>query len=91
MIFILQLFKAYPNSVEEISEMIHNEKAKAECNYQTNPQVIFCYSFVITGWQELVVGRRIPRSLRSSDVWHSIGAQLCSAQLVSFEVEVDGL
>ncbi|CAB3988453.1 structural maintenance of chromosomes 5-like [Paramuricea clavata] len=38
-----ELFKAYPNSVQEIEDMIHSEKAKADCNYQTNPQVIRDY------------------------------------------------
>jgi hypothetical protein len=36
---ILQLFIRYPNSVQEIEELIHSEKAKADCNYQTDPQV----------------------------------------------------
>ena len=36
---IFQLFVAFPNSVQEIEDMIHSEKAKADCNYQTNPQV----------------------------------------------------
>ena len=35
-----ELFKAYPNSVQEIEDLIHSEKAKADCNYQTNPQVV---------------------------------------------------
>ena len=44
---ILQLFKAYPNSVQEIEDMIHSEKAKADCNYQTNPQVIIIKCFLL--------------------------------------------
>ncbi|XP_028416800.1 structural maintenance of chromosomes protein 5-like [Dendronephthya gigantea] len=38
-----ELFKTYPNTVQEIEDMIHSEKAKADCNYQTNPQVIRDY------------------------------------------------
>ena len=57
-ILILQLFKAYPNSVEEITEMIHNEKAKAECNYQTNPQVMVFHFAGSSDRQELAIGGR---------------------------------
>ncbi|XP_046855168.1 structural maintenance of chromosomes protein 5-like [Xenia sp. Carnegie-2017] len=35
-----KMFSVYPDTVQEIEEMIHSEKAKADCNYQTNPQVI---------------------------------------------------
>lgn len=37
--FISKAFKQYPDTLEEIDEMIHDEKARIECQYQSNPQV----------------------------------------------------
>lgn len=37
--FIAKAFKLYPDTLEEIDEMIHDEKARIECQYQSNPQV----------------------------------------------------
>jgi len=36
---ILKAFQQYPDTLEEIDEMIHDEKARIECQYQSNPQV----------------------------------------------------
>ncbi|XP_065060120.1 structural maintenance of chromosomes protein 5-like [Rhopilema esculentum] len=35
-----ELFATLPNTVEEIDDLIHEEKAKADCNYETNPKVL---------------------------------------------------
>lgn len=35
-----EAFKLYPDTVEELDEMIHDEKARIECQYQSNPQVV---------------------------------------------------
>ncbi|KAL9986165.1 hypothetical protein ACROYT_G000260 [Oculina patagonica] len=35
-----EAFKQYPDTLEEIDEMIHDEKARIECQYQSNPQVV---------------------------------------------------
>lgn len=40
----------YPDTLEEIDEMIHDEKARIECQYQSNPQVECKYCY-ITGNQ----------------------------------------
>ena len=37
--FISKAFKQYPDTLEELDEMIHDEKARIECQYQSNPQV----------------------------------------------------
>ena len=34
-------FAHLPNTVEEIEDMIHEEKAKADCNRQTDPKVFY--------------------------------------------------
>ena len=75
MILILQLFKAYPNSVEEITEMIHNEKAKAECNYQTNPQVMVFHFAGSSDRQELVIGGRSGFLVRKTEEHHDCWSQ----------------
>ena len=36
---IFKAFQQYPDTLEEIDEMIHDEKARIECQYQSNPQV----------------------------------------------------
>ncbi|PFX34941.1 Structural maintenance of chromosomes protein 5 [Stylophora pistillata] len=35
-----EAFKLYPDTLEEIDEMIHDEKARIECQYHSNPQVV---------------------------------------------------
>jgi len=35
-----EAFQQYPDTLEEIDEMIHDEKARIECQYQSNPQVV---------------------------------------------------
>ncbi|XP_068741134.1 structural maintenance of chromosomes protein 5-like [Montipora capricornis] len=35
-----EAFKLYPDTLEELDEMIHDEKARIECQYQSNPQVV---------------------------------------------------
>jgi len=35
-----EAFKQYPDTLEELDEMIHDEKARIECQYQSNPQVV---------------------------------------------------
>ena len=35
--FIPKAFKLYPDTLEEIDEMIHDEKARIECQYQSQP------------------------------------------------------
>lgn len=39
----LKEFAHLPNTVEEIEDMIHEEKAKADCNRQTDPKVLYTY------------------------------------------------
>ncbi|XP_068694094.1 structural maintenance of chromosomes protein 5-like [Montipora foliosa] len=38
-----EAFKLYPDTLEELDEMIHDEKARIECQYQSNPQVVKDY------------------------------------------------
>ncbi|XP_031560445.1 structural maintenance of chromosomes protein 5-like [Actinia tenebrosa] len=33
-------FKLYPDTLDEIDELIHEQSARAECNYQTDPGVV---------------------------------------------------
>lgn len=35
-----EAFRQYPDTLDEIDMMIHDEKARIECQYQSNPQVI---------------------------------------------------
>ncbi|XP_074631225.1 structural maintenance of chromosomes protein 5-like isoform X2 [Acropora palmata] len=35
-----EAFKLYPDTLEELDEMIHDEKARIECQYQSSPQVV---------------------------------------------------
>ena len=39
LISIPKAFKLYPDTLEELDEMIHDEKARIECQYQSSPQV----------------------------------------------------
>ncbi|KAK3717890.1 hypothetical protein QZH41_014890, partial [Actinostola sp. cb2023] len=38
-----EAFKLYPDNLDEIDEMIHEQRARAECNYQTDPGVVRQY------------------------------------------------
>ncbi|KXJ22629.1 structural maintenance of chromosomes protein 5 [Exaiptasia diaphana] len=35
-----EAFKLYPDTLDEIDEMIHEQRARAECNHQTDPRVV---------------------------------------------------
>ena len=37
---IYQAFKSYPDTIDEMDEMIHSERARAECYFETDQQVV---------------------------------------------------
>ena len=36
----LQAFKSYPNNIEDMDELIHSERARAECYFETDQRVV---------------------------------------------------
>lgn len=40
---LVQAFQQYPETLDEIDACIHEERARAECNIATNPEVAALY------------------------------------------------